>query len=371
MDFGLSEEQVLLVDGARRYVEQTSDYEARRKAVDSGEAYGAARWQQFAELGWLALALPERHGGLGGSAVDYALLVEALGAGLMLEPLVPVAAAAMALVTAGGAGDLPSAVAEGSARPVLAHGEPGSGGLLTFVESRAERSAAGWRLTGAKSLVLGGAAATHYLVSARTSGDKADDAGISLFLVPADHAALGRRDVRLTDDSVGAHLAFTGLDLPDAALLGPESGGLPALREGMAWLQLGLHAEALGAMDKALWTTRDYVRTRRQFGTELSTFQAVQHGLADMAMETELSRSMLLRLLSVFDGDSAERDRTLAAAKVQFGRSGFFVGAQAVQLHGGIGMADEYLIGMIFKRLLLLRNLHGGPDMALGQLTQD
>ncbi|MBA3055285.1 MAG: acyl-CoA dehydrogenase [Sphingomonadales bacterium] len=364
MDFQLSEEQALLCESARRYVVQTYGYEARCKAVASGEAFAAARWSQMTELGWLALAVPEAHGGLGGSAVDFALLVEQLGAGLPLEPLVPVIAATRLLVAAGTNPELVGDVMAGSARPVIAHGE-------AHVAATAERSGAGWLLSGAMPLVLGGAAATHYVIAASCPAAAEGAQAVSLFLVAADHPGLGRKDLRLTDDSLASVLDFTGLELPADALIGADGGGLAAWREGLAWQQLGLHAEALGAMDKALWTTRDYVRTRRQFGTELATFQAVQHRLADMVMEVELARSILLRLLSVFDEAGAERDRILAAAKVQFGKAGFFVGAQAVQLHGGMGMTDEYLIGMVFKRLVLLRNLHGGPGAALERLALD
>lgn len=369
MDFSISEEQVLLTDSARRYVEQTFDYETRRKALDGGERFSEERWRHCAEMGWIALSVPEAQGGLGGSAMDFALLIEALGAGMLPEPIVPVVQA-LALLRAAGAGeDLTQAAVEGTARPIVAHGEPGQGGTLAFVETRAERSGDGWSLSGEKSLVLGGAAATHYVLSARTSGNAGDPDGISLFLVPADNAGLGRKDIRLTDDSFGSHLTFSGLALPADALIGQEGAGLAPLREGMAWLQLGLHAEALGLIDKALWITRDYLRTRKQFGTTLSTFQAVQHRMADMAMETELARSMLLRLLSVFDADTPERERMLAAAKALFARASFFVGAQSVQLHGGMGMTDEYVVGMLFKRLLLLRNLHGGPVPALNALA--
>ncbi len=366
MDFTLSEEQTLLADSARRYVEQTYAYEARRAAVATGEAFGAARWAQMADLGWLALAVPEARGGLGAGAVDFALLVEQLGAAMVLEPLVPVVAAARALLAAGADDALIAAVMEGHARPVIAHGD-----LSAPYAATAERHGAGWRVSGAASLVLGGAAATHYVIGAGTT------AGLGLFLVPADWPGLGRRDVRLTDDSLGADLTFPALELPFEALITADGGA--AWREGLAWLQMGLHAEALGAMDKALWTTRDYVRTRRQFGTELATFQAVQHSMADMVLEIELARSILLRLLSTFDGDSfdeasldqthAERDRMLAAAKVHFAKAGFYVGAQAVQLHGGMGLTDDYVIGMIFKRLVLLRNLHGGPGAALERLA--
>lgn len=366
MDFRLSEEQALLCESARRTVEQTGGYEARSAAVASGDAFGAVRWAQMAELGWLALAVPEAQGGLGGSAIDFALLVEQLGAGLPLEPFIPVVAATRLLVAAGAGGDLVAAVIEGGARPVIAHGE-----RPADVATTAERSGSGWRLSGTMPLVLGGAAATHYLIAACLPDAPTEAEGLCLFVVAADHPGLGRKDVRLTDDSLGSVLDFIALELPADAMLGAEGRGLAAFREGLAWLQLGLHAEALGAMDKALWTTRDYVRTRRQFGTELASFQAVQHRLADMAMETELARSILLRLLSVFEEDSLERERTLAAAKVQFGKSGFFVGAQAVQLHGGMGMADDYLIGMIFKHLVLLRNLHGGPGAALERLARD
>ena len=359
MDFNLSDEQTLLADSARRYVEQSYGYEARCAAIATGEAFSATRWAQMAELGWLALAVPERLGGLGGSAVDFALLVEQLGAGMLLEPLVPVVAATAALAAAGASEAFIASVMEGHARPVLAHGD-----LSAPHTTTARREGAGWRLSGTATLVLGGAAASHYLLAAETPAK-----ALSLFLVPADHPGLGRRDVRLTDDSLGADLAFPALDLPAEALIAAE--GDAAWREGLAWLQMGLHAETLGAMDKALWTTRDYLRTRRQVGPELSTFQAVQHRMADMVLEIELARSILLRLLSTFEADTGERERMLAATKVHFGKASFFVGSQAVQLHGGMGLADDYVIGMLFKRLVLLRNLHGGPGVALDRLAQD
>ncbi|HUD90846.1 acyl-CoA dehydrogenase family protein, partial [Sphingobium sp.] len=347
MNFQRSEAQVLLSDGARRYVEKNFDYETRRKALAGGEAYSVERWRHMADMGWLALVLPEAHGGLDGTPADYAILMESIGGGLLPEPLVPVVQAARLLLATGGADDLLAATAIGEARPVIAHGEIAAGGCLSHVEARADRTGGGWRLTGTKALVLGGAAATHYVLSARTSGATGDEVGISLFLLPADHPDLGRRDIRLTDDSFGSDLRFANLNLPTDALLGQEGEGFGPLREGMAWLQLGLHAEALGAMDKAMWTTRDYVRTRQQFGTTLSTFQAVQHRLADMAMEIEMARSMLFRLLAAFTRDSRTLDRILAAAKARFGEAGFFVGAQSVQLHGGMGMADDYVIGML------------------------
>lgn len=370
MDFQRSEEQVQLADGARRYVDQSFDYEARRKALATQTPFDEGRWRHMAEMGWLALAIPEDKGGLGGTPADYAILLESLGGGLLPEPLAPVVQSIRLLLAAGQAGDLVAAAAEGAARPIVAHGEVGAGGLVSFVETKAEKNGGGWRLSGAKSLVLGGAAASHYVLSARSSGSAADNDGISLFLVRADHPGLGRRDVRLTDDSFASDLSFDNLELPADALIGAAGAGIGPLREGMAWLQLGLHAEALGIMDKALWTTRDYVRTRHQFGTALSTFQAVQHRLADMAMEVEMARSILFRLIAAFAADEDTLDHMLAAAKAQFGQGGFFVGAQSVQLHGGMGLADEYVIGMLFKRLLLLRNLHGAPNDALAALAK-
>lgn len=375
MDFRPSEEQILLCDSARRLIEQTYGYDVRRKSAREEQGFSISRWQQFTDLGWLGLAVPTEYGGLGGSAIDLALMIEQLGAGLLLEPLVPVAVAVPRLLIASGDARhikaLMPGIIDGTLRPVLAHGEQTAGGVLAFVEASATRLGEGWCLSGAKSLVLGGAAATHYLISARTEGEAGDEAGVSLFCVPADHSALRRIDVELTDDSRAVDLSFEALKLSGDALVGAEGNAFPAIREAIAWLQLGLHAEALGAMERAMMMTRDYVRTRRQFGAEIGSFQAVQHRLADMAMETELARSMLFRLLSVFDGHSPERERTLAAAKVQFAKSGFFVGAQSVQLHGGIGMADDYAIGMYFKHLLLLRNLHGGLGHHLARLATD
>lgn len=370
MDFKLSPEQTLLRESVRRLVDKDYPPATRRRIAAEG-GFSREVWRRFADMGWLGLALPEEYGGLG-DIRDLAILLEELGAGLVLEPVLACAVVAPRLLLASGdvaraQALIPSLVA-GDTLLAMAHGEVAARGVPAWVATHAESVAGGWRLTGNKSLVLGGAAADHYIVSARTGGTVDGEEGLTLFLVAADAPGLGRRVVPLTDDGWGADLTFDGLFLPDSALVGRLGEGFPAIREALAWQLLGFCAEALGAMERALWLTRDYVRTRKQFGVEIGSFQAVQHRMADMVVETELSRSLVLRALADFHRTPEIRDRTLSQAKVQVGKGGYFVGAQSIQLHGGMGMADECAIGHYYKRLLMLRNLGGSVALHLGRL---
>lgn len=372
MDFKPSEEQVLLRDSVRRLVEKDYPSATRRKIAAEG-GFSQALWRRFAEMGWLGLALPERHGGVG-DIRDLAILLEELGAGLVMEPVLASAVVAPRLLIASGDEQraqaiIPEVIA-GDALPVMAHGEIAARGIPEYVAARAERNADGWRLTGNKSLVPGGGTADRYLVSARTGGDVTSRDGITLFMVAANAPGLKRIAVTLTDDSHAADLSFDGLQLPDSAVIGTVDQAFPALREALAWQLLGFCAEALGAMERAMWITRDYVRTRKQFGVEIGSFQAVQHRMADMVVETELSRSLLLRAIDDFGKAPEVRDRTLSAAKVQIGKGGYFIGAQSIQLHGGMGMADECAIGHYYKRLLMLRNLGGSVALHLARIAE-
>ncbi|MBO9648107.1 MAG: acyl-CoA dehydrogenase family protein [Variovorax sp.] len=363
MDFELNPEQRLLKDSVRRFVDKAYGHEARAALVKSGQGGSAANWQTFADNGWLAAALPEAFGGLGGSLIDTAIIAQELGRGLVIEPWLGCAVlAAQTLVAAGSAAQndrLLPMLADGSLRIALAYSELESRGMPTPVSLRAERSLGGYVLHGRKSLVLGGSQAHAFIVSAAVDGSD----GVTLLLVDANAPGLLCQAVPLHDGSHAAELVFDGVEIAADVLLGEPGGGLPALREGLAHGIVALCAEQIGAMEKAIELTADYLKTRKQFGVPIGSFQVLQHRLADMAAEMELARSMLFAALSaVQNQQGAERQRTLSAAKALIGRAAKSVGGQAIQLHGGIGMTEEYLIGNYFKRAVVADLLFGSAD---------
>ena len=373
MDLALTSEQQALKDSVRRFCEREYGFEARMGLLRSREGWSRKTWGTFAELGWLGAGLAEARGGYGGGAVENALILEELGRSLVLEPFLACAVGAAqvlaALPPSGPVDDLLAGIVGGETIAVLAHQEASARGSSDAeVETRAEPSGSGWRLSGAKRFVLGGPQADVLLVSARTAGAPGDSQGISLFRVAPDAPGVERRDYRAVDGRRIADFSFAEVD---AVLLSPEGAALPTIELALDHLTVGLCAEALGAMDAALWLTRDYLTTRKQFGVTLNTFQALQHRMADMLVETELARSMLLRALAALaDPDPLQRRKGVSAAKVQIGEAGYFVGGQAVQLHGGIGVTEEYIVGHYFKRLTLARGLFGATDVHLARFAQ-
>ena len=379
MEFELNPEQVQLQDSVRRFVEKQYDFEARRRLVrgdsgQSGAGFAAAHWATFAELGWLAIGLPEEHGGFGGSAVEQAIILEEFGRGLVVEPFLPVAVLAAQVLAAigaeGKAADLLADIGTGEARPVLAHGEVDAGGEIAFVETTATPTPTGWSLSGRKVLVVGAPFATHYLVSARTSGAPGDEAGISLFLVEPEDAGLERIDLRLSDSSRAAEIVLHDAELPADRLIGAEGGAFDAIAAAHAHATTLICAEAIGVMDRALWVTRDYLKTRQQFGQPIGNFQALQHRMADMVIELELSRAQVFGALASLNGTAIARDRAVSSAKVQIGRAAKFIGGNAIQLHGGIGITEDYVIGHYYKRLMMIDNAYGNVAYHLARMSK-
>lgn len=374
MDFILSEEQQMLQDSSRRMLEKHCHFEARQPVIDSG-AFSEKHWQIYADLGWLGLTLPEEYGGLGCDVASMAVLMEEFGRVLLVEPVWAVSVLAAQTILAAGDEEksqriLPS-LAAGDALPILAHNEDDADGLIEYVATRAELKADGnWRLSGKKTLVVGGNVADMFIVSARTAGSTTDREGISLFLIRPDAPGLQRHDVRLVDNRWCAHLELDDVEVGEAALLGTLHGGFNALEAGHAHGMIALCAESVGVMEKALWITRDYLKMRKQFGTPLSTFQSLQHRMSEMLIELELSRSMVFRALSRFDQALDVRQHALSSTKAHIGKSGKFVCGQAIQLHGGIGVTEEYVIGHHFKRMTLIEQALGNSHFHLERLAQ-
>ena len=362
MNFDLSDEQRLLRDSVDRFGREHYEFPAWRARVDRGEGFDRGLWRRMAELGWLTLTVPEAEGGYGGTPVDTMVVMEGFGRSLMLEPYVGCGVIAPALLphlARSDRGALMAEVMSGEAVLSLADAEPQSRYDLAAVETRAEARGDGFVLTGEKSHALDGAEADWFVVPARTAGSPGDIYGVSLFLVPKAAPGLTVRGLRAMDHRRNAALELDGVVLGADALIGSRDGGYPLLRHAVDLAIVARLAEALGAMEAAYEQTLAYLKTRRQFGQVIGSFQALQHRAVDMAIACEEARSMTYLATLSLDAEPAERSRAIAAAKARVGQTSLYVARQAVQLHGGIGFSDELAIGHYLKRLTMI-------DMAFG-----
>lgn len=374
MDFSPSEEDVLLRDALCNLIVDHYSFEQRERTRTQSAGFSREFWLQFADMGLLGLPFSEALGGLGGSPATTALVLEALGGALVLEPYF-----AGVVTVAGIFNQLPATeilrqhvqtIATGDAIVTLAHNEPHSRFDWEDVSTRATRTAEGWQLDGSKSEVLAGDGANFFIVSARTAGERFDRDGISLFLLDAKSAGIECRGYEGRDGRRAASLRFDAVAVPSMALLGDEHRAFTLLETLSATLNAALCAEAVGTMAAALDITVDYLKTRRQFGAAIGSFQAIQHRAVDMLIATELSRSMALYAnLMLQDDDACARQNAVHAAKVQIADAARFIGEQAVQLHGGIGMTAEYRIGHYLKRLTTLAEEWGDSDYHLAELA--
>jgi alkylation response protein AidB-like acyl-CoA dehydrogenase len=369
MDFSLSTEQLALRDSVRKFCVSQYSLPQRQRIAREDQGLRRAHWNLFAQLGWLGAGIPEDAGGVGGSAIECAIIAEELGRALVLEPYLASAVAPAWAIRASlgtpACRELLESLVRGDVLFAFAHFEPGSGEGCADVQTSARRTASGeYVLNGRKSPVIGGLHADRLIVSARTAGECADRSGVSLFVVDSAHPGLVARPFRLLDGTTATELRLHEVALPVSARLGTEGEALEAIEATVAMLLLGLCAQAIGAMDDMIALTASYLRTRRAYGTTLITFQALQHRLADMLIELELSRSITHRALAVFaaTGDGARRLTASSAAKALVGRSARFVSANGLQLHGGMGMAEEYVVGQHFKQLTVFDNLCGNSE---------
>ncbi len=377
MDFSLSTEQQLLKDSVERFVRDDYAFEKRREIIASDEGFSAEVWATFAELGWLGMPLPEAYGGLDGTPVETMILMEAFGKGLVAEPYLPTVVLGAGLVVAAGSeaqkqAILP-AVANGELMMAFAFAEPQSRFNLADIETAARPADGGWLLQGGKIVVVGAPSADKIVVSARTAGASRDAEGVSLFLVERDADGLSRRDYGTVDGLRAADLTFEGVKLGADALLGEAGQALPAIEEVADRAIAALSAEAVGAMQVLLDATNEYLKTRKQFGVPIGKFQVLQHRMVDMFIEVEQSRSMTYMVTLKLGEPADERKKAASGAKAQIGKGAKFVGAQSIQLHGGMGMTDELSVSHYYKRLLMIETLFGNTDHHLkrfASLTQ-
>jgi alkylation response protein AidB-like acyl-CoA dehydrogenase len=376
MDFTLSDEQQQLRDTLARFVQKEYAFEKRKAILKSKDGYSREAWKQLADMGLAALGLPEAHGGLPGNAVDTMVVMEVLGRGLVVEPYLATVVLGAGLVARAGSDEQQAAilpaVASGERLLALACEESGGRYELAHVGTTAKKdpgtgSGNKYVLSGAKTVVLHGAQADTLIVSARTSGKERDAQGVSLFLVERKAAGVSVRDNPTHDGQRAAEISFKNAR---GELLGKEGQGHALLEQALDYGIAALCAEAVGNMSALVELTLAYVKTRKQFGVPIGTFQVLQHRLADMLMYVEQARSMMLLAASKADSpDRAERRRALSAAKVFVGQAARFVGQQAVQLHGGIGVTDEASAGHYFKRLTLINATFGDADHHLGRFS--
>ncbi|MGD9980133.1 MAG: acyl-CoA dehydrogenase family protein [Hyphomonadaceae bacterium] len=369
MDFDLTDEQQSLQDSVKRFCEREYPFEKRQALLRTEDGFDRAHWATFAELGWLGAGLSEDEGGFGGGPIENAIILEQLGRALVAAPFLSSAVIATQAIARLASPEqresLLAPLISGETIAALAHGESPQHVFAPELSTKVVKTKAGSRLDGRKSFVLGGQAADVLLVSA------SDGAGVSLFAVPVDAPGLERVNYHAVDGRRVSDIALKGVEVGADALIGAAGEAREAIDYALDCGVIGLCAEAVGAMDAALWITRDYLKTRKQFGVTLNTFQALQHRMADMLVETELARSMLYRgIAALLLENAAARQSGVSAAKAQIGEAGFFVGAQAVQLHGGIGVTEEYIVGHYFKRLALARGLFGSSDQHLARFAE-
>ncbi len=369
MDFEYNDEQRMLKDSVDRLIGPAYDDLGKRRSTQAeGTGFSADLWHKYAELGLTALPFTEEDGGFGGGPVETMIVMEAVGRGLALEPYLASIVIGGNLIRLGGTPAQREAcipqIADGSLRVAFAHVERQARYDLFDVSTHAKRTEGGYTIEGDKSVVLSGDSAGKLIVSARTSSaSRRDKHGITLFLVDANAPGISRRDFPTQDGQRGAAISFAGVVVPESAIIGTLDHGGELIEHVTDIAIAAVCSEAVGAMTSLHALTLDYLKTRKQFGVPIGSFQVLQHKAVDMFTALEQARSMAYYAAMMAASDDArERRRALSAAKVQINNSAKFVGETAVQLHGGIGVTMEYRAGHYFKRLTMIQSLFGDTD---------
>ena len=375
MDFRLTEEQLALQETLRRFIAKDYDFERRRSLAHSPLGYSAQAWAQYAELGLLGLPYPEEFGGLGGSAVDIMAVMELVGQGLLLEPYVSTVVLCGGLLRDAAGRAIKEAllpqIAAGKLQIALAAYEAAGRYELAHVASTAVREAKGWRVTGRKSVVLDAPSADYFLLSARSSGSRTDVEGISLFLVRRDAPGLTLQAYPTQSGGRAADLYLQDVPVDGDAVIGAPERALPVIERAVDQGIAALCAEAAGIVTALNEVTLNYLKTRKQFGSVIGSFQALQHRMADMFIAAEQTRSMaIIAAIQAAGDEPAARRRAISGAKAYIGETARFVGQQAVQLHGAMGVVDELNVGHYFKRLTMIDMTFGDADHHLARFSE-
>ena len=370
MNFNHTEERQMLIDTLSRFIREKYRIEARNEAAVSSVGYQTKVWLMLAEMGIIGSLFSEEHGGFGGEGFDIAVVFEALGQGLVIEPFLDNAILAGGAIVEVGSGKqkgLLEAIIAGTTIAGFAHFEPDTHYELEKVSTSAQSSNGQWVLNGSKAVVKHAEAANFFVVSARTNGKQNDTTGISLFIIPTDTEGLTVQGYNTFDGGRAAELTLDNVTLEASALLGDEDAAYPVLEKVVGRGILALSAEAIGAMEVVKQSTVEYLQTRQQFGVPIGKFQALQHRMAELFIEIEQARSSVINAAAALDKDHITRERAVSAAKYTVGNVGRHVAEEAIQLHGGVGMAWELALGHYAKRLVLIDHELGDADHHLGR----
>ena len=365
MDFNFTEEQSMLRDTVASFLQDKYDFETRRRIVASDSGWRQDYWSAFAnELGILGAPFSEELGGLGGGPIENMIVMEEFGKALVVEPYLGTVVIGGGFLKHSGysaASDVIANIIGGETVIAFAYAEPQGRYNWANLKTTAKKEGAGYVLNGHKAVVVGAPWATHLIVTARTGGSQSEANGVSVFLVEKNSPGIVTRDYPTVDGQRASEVYFENVSVPASALIGQEGGGLPLVEKVIDEATAALCAEAVGCMRKLHEGTLDYARQRKQFGQPIANFQVLQHRMVDMFINLEQSVSMTYMATIKSDHD-AERAKAVSAAKVQVGKACKFVGQQAIQIHGGMGMTDELSIGHYFKRATIIEGLFGSVD---------
>lgn len=379
MNFDLTDERQMLQDTLRRFLRDRYDTATRNQILNSDTGFSAKIWTELADLGIIGALFSEQQGGFGGAGFDLAVVFEELGRAGVVEPYLDTAVLGGGLIAALGSEDQQALLDEvigGTLQLAFAHGEPTSRYDLARVETTAVQNGTtgggtdvqneqNITLNGRKAVVVNAEAADLLIVSARESGNPGDEDGISLFLVPRDAEGVELLGYPMLAGGRAAEVTLTNVTLPPSARLGTPGAAYPAIAERVAAAGVALAAETLGAMETAAQLTGEYMMTRKQFGRPIGTFQALQHRFSDLLIELEQARSAVINAAGNLENGSKIRDLNVAATRNLIGRAGRQVAEEAIQMHGGIAMTQEYELAHIAKRIVMADHRFGDTDYHL------
>ncbi|MGF6479031.1 acyl-CoA dehydrogenase family protein [Paraburkholderia sp. JPY419] len=375
MDFELSDEQRMLLESAQRFVQKSYTFEHRRNLASKEGGFSRDTWRTLGEMGWLGIAVPEEMGGLGFSPVESAIVAEQMGRALVLEPYAMCGVFPASLVTrCGREGQRETLLAEivsGEAVCAVAHSEREARGQVHYVTATATKTTDGtWRLDGYKTLVVGAPVADRLLVVARTAGAAGDKDGIGIFVVDPKQAGVTLKTCALLDGTPSADLLLEGVVVAQSDVLGEAGNAFEGLQAAVDETIVAICAELVGDMEDAIELASEYLKTRKQFGVAIGSFQALQHRMADMAIEAMQARATLHRALLALSENGPNRSVEVSGCKAQTTRSAKFVTQQGIQLHGGYGITNEYKVGHHYRRHLVLDALFGNMDYHLNRYAR-
>ena len=374
MDFSLAEERRLLQDTVRRFLANEYKFEKRRAIVASPDGFSRDIWKQLADLGLLGLTIGDADGGMGGDAFDTSIVMEAFGRALVVEPYLATVVLGAGILSDAGSdaqrAEWLGPVAAGEKLLAFAHTEPAARYAASHVETKARREGNGWRLDGFKSVVLNAANADAIIVSARAAGNAGDRDGLALFLVDRKASGLTLRSYATQDGARASDVKLSGVVVGDDRLIGGAGAAISVIDRALDRANAALCAEALGIIDALNEATLEYLKTRKQFGQPIGRFQALQHRMADMTVKAVEARSMaVVAAAAMGEADATQRARRVSAAKAFIGQAARFVGQQAIQLHGAIGVTDELVVSHWFKRLTMINATLGDADFHLARFS--